>query len=146
MKELKQLESLGLVLPTHPGIHLGCNLVCHHRLEYLSARLKKISLTAHMDWGCADAVPLRNIRNMDAVAGWDGTFLLGLYQVGLTNVGENAATLTKKGRVHCEHYPFGRLLTYGKRHDSKPSIMCERRCDPSSSKGPLHRVGVSVTA
>jgi hypothetical protein len=46
----------------------------------------------------------------------------------------------KKGKVQQEPYPSGCFLKYGKRHDGKPSVRCERQCGPWSLIGLLHRV------
>jgi hypothetical protein len=52
---------------------------------------------------------------------------------------------TRKGRVHKEPNPLGCFLRYGKRHDGKPPVKCERKCGPWSSTGLLHRGWISVT-
>ena|ERR1035437_195676 len=50
----------------------------------------------------------------------------------------------KKGRAHKEPYPSWCFLRYGKRHDSKTSFRCERKCGPSSCMRLLYRGWISV--
>jgi hypothetical protein len=46
---------------------------------------------------------------------------------------------TRKGRVQKEPNPLGCFLRYGKRHDGKPPVKCERKCGPWSLIRLLHR-------
>jgi len=95
MEELKQLESLGLVLPT-PAYILGS--VQHHWLDCISARQESVCFRAHLDRTGLDAVSLWRIANMDAVANWGRTVGIGLCQVGLTNKkGQNTQRAFQQG-------------------------------------------------